>query len=619
MKAFSWDPASCITETNTPTGRPTTSSPTSQLQVFQTTGFALPHLSLRLINIQSVELSNIQTLKIQDAIRKIAEEEVNVLNVNIMSVDIVNTDYSHGRSLKTNTSKKNSTRSGLFNPRILENALTLLIEIRVSETALLPDELYSTILGAVQLRKYDIDENFRDLFGSKYDNVILEVDGHKTTLAPSPGSTSTPDSVSNTVPVPQNIDEKERTTVMSISLETNKTLTLVLVILFGLFFAFISFGLIAWQRKRDKRSDKAFNTRSQFLKKRKKKSKHASKRNHHVSETTLKISNSAYVDEEQNNAEERLRIGFAPNQEYASPYKEHNLKEDDEKGYDGGKSSFLESQGNLSKSSALNSATGRAGIDPEEASLGDNVLGLLYYAGASSAEEEEDMDTAKNIARMKRRMSNASSRQTRTSAKSKFSNTSSRSRKSKRTDNVRKKGQEENDYGYHREENFHDLHAHSDEPSLNGSFPVRSLPSHPPYSSCSVSTVTDDEELMTFNRTRHASYQTPTSAKTRLSSASSRSRKSKRTDNVLRKVEEDNDYDFYREETFDDLHHIHSDEPSLNGSFPVRSLPLQPPFSSCSISTSPYDEELMTFNRRASIGTAITEDAESLDVEDLFT
>ena len=610
MKAFSWDPASCITETNSPTSKPTTLSPTSQLEVFQTTGFALPEISLRLINIQSVELSNIQTSKIQDIIRNIAEDEVDILNVNIMSVDVVNTEYSQERTLETDD-KKNLMRSGVYSKRILASALTLLIEIRVSETALLPHELYSTILGAVQLRKYDIDEVFRDVFGSKYNNVILEVDDHRTTLAPSPAHTS--DSVTNVVPVRNNMGEKDVTNVISsIGAETNKTLTLVLVILFGLFFAFISFGLIAWQRKRDSRSDKAFNTRSQYSKKRKRKPKRKSKRNHNVSEPTLKISNNAYVDEEQNKMEERLMVGFAPNQENTNPQIEFTSKEDEDKGYDGGKSSFLESQGNFSKSSALNSATElRTGVDPEESSVGDNVLGLLYYAGASSAEEEEDTGTARNIARMKRRSSNASSRQTRTSAKTRRSSTSSRSRKSKRKDDILKEVEEDNDYGYHREENFNDLHFQNDEPSLNGSFPVRSLHSQLPYSSCSVSTVTNDEELMTFNRWRSASHQPRSPAKTRISSASSRSRNSKRKDNFLKKVEEDNDYDFHREENFNDFH-VQIDEPSLNGSFPV-------PYSSRSISTASDDEELMTFNRRASIGTAITEDAQSLDVEDLFT
>jgi Tfp pilus assembly protein FimT len=219
-------------------------------------------------------------------------------------------------------------------------------------------------------------------------------------------------------------------------------------------------------------------------------------------------------------------IGYVPQQQaFSIPQnvQQHELAaadiEEIEMGYDGGQSSFFtsNSNGDFSNSSLNGELTQRQGIDPEESSLGeDNVLGLLYYAGASSAEEEENSQSASRVAtRMKRRNSlSSSSRQTRTSARSRRSSTSGKSKssssKSKSSHSRRRqklslnKVDEDHDYDYHREEYFNSQLYQRDEPSISESFPRHQIQTHLPQSGCSVSvsTVSDDEDIMKFNRQR---------------------------------------------------------------------------------------------------------------------
>lgn len=403
-----------------------------------------------------------------------------------------------------------------------------MIEISVSDTNVLPDELYPTILGALQLRKYEIDEVFRETFGESYNEVILDIDGQRTTLAPSPASNA----------VSRSKIKQDAFAAKNSDAGTNRSiLTLVLVVVFSLLFALITCGLVHWQRRRDRNSDKAFSTRSynhnatsprrkhRHHRRRRRRSSR-SKRNLNLSEPTLQIANHAtYVDEEQNELNERLMIGYVPQQQaFSIPQnvQQHERAaadiEEIEMGYDGGQSSFFASNdGDFSNSSLNGELTQRQGIDPEESSLGeDNVLGLLYYAGASSAEEEENSQSASRVAtRMKRRNSlSSSSRQTRTSARSRRSSTSGKSKssssKSKSSHSRRRqklslnKVDEDHDYDYHREEYFNSQLYQRDEPSISESFPRHQIQTHLPQSGCSVSvsTVSDDEDIMKFNRQR---------------------------------------------------------------------------------------------------------------------
>ena len=507
MAAYSWDPSSCITETKSPSSRPTTVSPTSSPNEFQQSGFALPYIPIGLINAPDIDLSNVQSSKVKDAIRSIAEDEVRILNVMIVSVDIIDASYS-GRSLSIDQERE------------LESVLTLLIEIRVSETAILPNELYSTILGALALRKYDIDEVLRETVGIEmYKDVVLEIDGHRTTLAPSttPGSTlpgtSTPGSTTDSV---SKIRGEQGTNSNTLRVAERSKVAVVLVVLFGLFFSAIAGGLIAWQRKKESSSDKGFQTRSDhYHRKRQLPRRRCKNKSKGSMNDVLKITNSADADDEQAQIDKTLTLRYTPQEQQqvcAGEFEQghdrevqidntlmlgHTPKEEQlvnteewelEQGYDGGKSSFFESQGNMSSSTA--SGLGER-IDPEESE--DNVLGLLYYAGASSAEEEEgDRSESIKSARIRRRASNAS-RQTRRSRRSSISSSSKSksSRRSSRSHRSRKKQNatcsmsrvDENEYcDYYREENF----KQSDEPSIGDvQFPTSG-------GSVSVSTVSDD-------------------------------------------------------------------------------------------------------------------------------
>lgn len=495
MKAYSWDPSSCITETKSPSGRPTTILPTSSPNEYQQSGLRLPQILFRLINAPDIDMNNIQLSKVKDAIRNIAEDEIAIFNVMITSVDIVDTLYS-GRTL--------------YNHRDLESVLTLTIEISVSETTFLPDKLYFTIIGALQLRMYEIDKVLRDTIGEEmYKGVVLEIDGQKTSLAPSIASGTQTETKQDTVAA--GADEKE--------IENDRnTLSLVLVVLFSLCFSVVSCGLIIWQRKKETNSDIAFETRSKNYHHRKrspsKKRRKKLKKKPNASENTLMITNGAYLDEAQDQMDEKLMIEYTP-----QPQEEQHMSEEElEDGYDGGKSSFFESQGHMSNNSSFNATSGlREGIDPEEDSIGeDNVLGLLYYAGASSAEEEEgeQSQSIKN-ARIRRRASNTSSRQTRTSARSRRSSISSSSKsKSSRSRKLNKgksnshsanlnKVDEEQDYGYQREEHFNQ----SDEPSLGEAY-LRNFPAQFPDQGGSVSVSTVSEDAGQFNSSSRKSVET---------------------------------------------------------------------------------------------------------------
>jgi len=371
-----------------------------------------------------VEISNLQSSKMKDAIRLITEDEVNILNVVVTSVDIVDVVHSQERALMRKSSNNDEGVVDMpreHEKRSLLNVLTLMMEIRVGETTVLPDKLYSTILGALQMRKYEIDQVFRDIFGAEiYNNAILEIDGHSTTLAPAIIQHFNPQPDGSISPNKQNI----RTTDDE---GTNQnTTTLVFVILFGLLFAFVSFGLVLWQRKRDEKLELELKTQLNRYKKSLRRGKHKSLsgRKLHVSETTPRIANRPFVDEQENKTDKELMLG------YFSENDEQSLIIDEfDKGYDGGRSSFLDSHGDMSNNSLNNISDLNLINDLEEESLGDNVLGLLYYAGASSAEEDEvgQSELVKN-ARLKHRSSNVSSRKSRAS---RGSMRSSISRKSK--------------------------------------------------------------------------------------------------------------------------------------------------------------------------------------------
>ncbi|KAL3791270.1 hypothetical protein HJC23_000887 [Cyclotella cryptica] len=560
-KVYAWDPSSCITETKSPTFRPTasTSPSTAPPVLSQQPGLVLPQISIQMINIPDVEMSNVQSSKVKDVIRDISEEIIEIFNVTIEAVDIVDAVYSQGRTLvrvramskMRDFQRKHEVErlqqwsklndSDKLRQRGLADILTLLIEIIVSETTVSADEIRSSILHALQSRKYDIDQVLRDTLGPEiYTGVILQIDGDETTIAPSPTPSSYPAEKTSSALFVQgnngNAGETDNTA-------SHNTLALVLIILFGILFAFVCCGLIVWQRKRDfykhKLTTPGFNMLTLKHKKHhRRRKRHRSKRHMHVSEktlkltngepktklnvseSTLKIANRAYIDEEQKRMDDRLMLGYSPNHV--------SYMDELDKGYEGGKSSFFESQGGNSNNS-LNASSGlRIGIDPEEASRGDSVLGLLYYEGASSAEEDENPGSKSDqYSRMRSRSSKASSvkshassrrsRRQSTLGKSKSSMSRSSKSKSSRSQRSRKSRpalmnqvDESEEFEYHREDGFNDQHECRDEPlqqhnlrspQLQPTTKAPSVPAAPHYSSCSsVSTNSVEVDYTMFSR-----------------------------------------------------------------------------------------------------------------------
>lgn len=84
----------------------------------------------------------------------------------------------------------------------------------------------------------------------------------------------------------------------------------------------------------------------------------------------------------------------------------------------------------------------------------------------------------------------------------------------------------------------------------------------------------------------------------------------------MHSVEEEENVSFHREEHFNQL----GDEPPLGDEYPGRIPTLRPNSgSSVSVSTVSDDEGYMKFSRRKTVDTTFTEDATSLNVDDLFT
>ena len=510
--SFSWDPGSCITETNPPTIRPTsaaTLSPTTALDIFQTTGFALPEFSIRLHNMPDVEINNVQQLKLTDVIRSIAEDEVRILNVIITSVDITDTIYSSKRALRSSIAEidhKNLFSSGQNSHRNLASILSLSIEIRVSETALLPDELYSTIRGALQKRKYEIDREFRNTFGSDYENVIFEIEGMSTTLAPSLAPDNDPKIVISSNSNVQSSSEKKQNPIVAYEQgddSTINTVTIALVSLFSILFVFIACGLVLWQRKRDLRFDKYYITRSYQYKREESKrghrrghrrehkhqSKHKPKQNyHHVS----RISNHPYVDEEQNKMNAQLMTCHTPQDKQVSPQNDNSnnilLLE---QGFDR-EGSPLEPQENFPRLHSTNVISGQTNGNDGRSIL-DEVKGTMRMT---------DSWQSNNI--------NASSGHSYTSVRSKNSSSSKSvssrtksSRKSRKSPYASLPKVEEEDaleremdnHDYHREDYFDDEQV--DEASFDYFVSNDSLPRQDKQlrnqSSCSISEFSDED------------------------------------------------------------------------------------------------------------------------------
>jgi len=118
------------------------------------------------------------------------------------------------------------------------------------------------------------------------------------------------------------------------------------------------------------------------------------------------------------------------------------LEEELEKGYEGGKSSFFIPATHEPEDSSDQDED--IGMDESE----DNVLGLLYYAGASSAEEESDAKESKRSRRSGR--SKSTSRHS-SGKSSKTKSSRSKSQKSRRKKKTAKKVVEEYDY-HHRQQ-----------------------------------------------------------------------------------------------------------------------------------------------------------------------
>jgi hypothetical protein len=423
-KHYSWDLEACNKETSPPTGRPTappTLSPTDAYTAApqQDTGVLLPQIPMRLINVPDMQMSNVLSSKLEDVIRLICDESISSLGATILSVDIIGGASSPGRMLLRRGLNPNNTLDAT-NVRERNLAeLALLIEMRVSKTNYSPEDIHQTILDALKQQKSEIDDVFSDTLGAGYTGAVLEIDGDldQSMLAP---SSSLPTSSENTATM---------STVDGNSGGNRRTIALILSILFCLLFVVSCSVLVVWHRKQNLRSYKMTAPDFRMSRERKKRRRkhhrsHRSSRRDKTSRSSrnkssrrsrepLMIANHPYVDEEQNKMDERLMLGYAPHNqqisqqqqypvqqqypqnqqstgggqlmlEYAPQSLQHIIKQEEEdRGYDGGKSSFFESKAEFYNSMDASGGL-KNGIDPEEAFVdSDNVLGLLYYDGAS--------------------------------------------------------------------------------------------------------------------------------------------------------------------------------------------------------------------------------------------
>ena len=509
---FAWILDQCVKnsnfiQTSSPTVSPTTEGTTSATPAEDGAGddstipvesgrVVVPLIPMHFLNLPSdFDLNDTQREGMESIVSNAAARSIENLDVELLSVNIVDEIWNHERILRVEwerqwtitvdeneydttlrTAKsprvKYNTHSikELFNRtqdnRLLENSLTLWLEIIVMESIFAPDQIRSTILYALQDHKFDTIEMIRESWGSDLitEDVILEIGDIETTPPPSPLPTKSPTYISNASPF------------QDVSSEDNKKgakfLPLWIVIIFAFLFMIIFGVLIYCQKEQDKKEDLSMkdlhqlrrNERSRDMHRERKKSPHEKKmmpsqkiksNSSHVSyershaklamgessrskltmgessRTKLSMHESiplqmtmgessgsksalkypqcgqsssfsyalpvdavpselfekslsfSYIDDEQITMDKELMESYIRRQ---SQEEEHEKLDD---GYDAGKSSYLNSFGNVSNNSSV--VHGNRGVDPdEEASSkedGDSVLGLLYYAGASSSED----------------------------------------------------------------------------------------------------------------------------------------------------------------------------------------------------------------------------------------
>mmetsp|Transcript_5581 Transcript_5581/g.12387 ORF Transcript_5581/g.12387 Transcript_5581/m.12387 type:complete len:746 (+) Transcript_5581:143-2380(+) len=417
---YSWDPSTCITETLAPSSRPTvlpvtTEVPSSILR----NGMVLPEIPMRLLNLSTeVELNNVQLSKVKDSVRDAAERGVEGFHVTILSVDIDDQIFWEDRRTLLR-SEGTFIASDANNQRKLESILTLWVKITVSSWGQSPNTVRSRVLSAMQTQKYQIADTLAETLGPNVytSDVYLEIEGYRTTTSPSPASPFN----SAIMTTPKVTAEEGK--------DSGKYLPLWIVIIFSFLFVVVGGSLLMWQRKRDERSEQVSAVTIQQMPHDRERERprrvRVSKSEFHLSEQTLKVKNNSFTDEEQVRNEENLMRSYAQ--------RRREEADQNEDGYDGGNSSFLYSEGAVSTDSSWVFEAERVdGVDVDEDSKdGESVLGMLYYAGASSSSSEDADNNGITSGGVGSTQHSRRSRSSRSSAR--MSRRSSRSNKSRST------------------------------------------------------------------------------------------------------------------------------------------------------------------------------------------
>eukprot|EP00581_Thalassiosira_minuscula_P000810 CAMPEP_0183740094 /NCGR_PEP_ID=MMETSP0737-20130205/58773_1 /TAXON_ID=385413 /ORGANISM="Thalassiosira miniscula, Strain CCMP1093" /LENGTH=793 /DNA_ID=CAMNT_0025975079 /DNA_START=256 /DNA_END=2637 /DNA_ORIENTATION=+ len=141
---------------------------------------------------------------------------------------------------------------------------------------------------------------------------------------------------------------------------------------------------------------------------------------------------------------------------------EENLEE----GYDGGKSSFL-----MSNTNVADDESSDEGLDVDESD--DNVLGLLYYDGASSADEESAKESRKTRRSGRSGRTNRSGKSSGKSAKTKSSRPKKKKRSKRIVETAHHQQRQLNSYadmvGESEEQNFYVTQPKTSSDQLSGS------------------------------------------------------------------------------------------------------------------------------------------------------
>ena len=280
--AFGWIIDECVNNskvaTLSPSASPTPVEKTSATIPAGGGRVVLPLIPMHFLSLPSdFDLNDAQREMLESIVSDAAAQWIMEFNVDLLSVNIVEETWNHERvmlvkwdrqwsinvdkneydtTLSTAESHTHSNKD-LFirreDNRLLENYLTIWLEIIVMESIFTPNQiettiLYanqieSTILNAFQDNKSDIVDMLKESWGSDLitEDVILEIGDIETTSPPSPLPTKNPTDISNASPLQDVSSENEEIFLPSW-----------VVVIFALLFIILFGVLIHCQMKKDK-------------------------------------------------------------------------------------------------------------------------------------------------------------------------------------------------------------------------------------------------------------------------------------------------------------------------------------------------------------------------------